>query len=149
MPLPSEHPTPDLLGTRTYDLLRAAYAREAQLALLIAEIGRMAAVEGEPTVAAALAEIGETGAMLASGHLDFLRRVGEPLGERRLEGTPENLRALRELLEVELTEHQPVEAAAARAEGFPDIASWFDTLIHTRRAHLARLAALLPQGGAR
>lgn len=140
MPLPSEHAQPELLGTRTHDLLRDAFARDAQLARLMGDLSRMAAIEGFPQVAKLLAELAETEVQLASGHLDFLRRVGDPLGDSRLGSTQDNLAAVTRLLQVELTERQPDEARAARAEGFPDIASWFETVAHTRRGHLARLA---------
>jgi rubrerythrin len=140
MPLPSEHARPELLGTRTHDLLRDAFAREAQLARLLGELSRMATFEGFPQVGKVLAELAETESLLASGHLDFLRRVGEPLSDAPLGGTEENLAAVTRLLTVELTEKQPDEARAARSEGFPDVASWFETVAHTRRGHLERLA---------
>jgi rubrerythrin len=145
MPLPSEHARPELLGTRTHDLLREAFARDAQLARLLADLSRMAAIEGHPAVAKVLAELAETETQLASGHLDFLRRVGEPLSDARLGSTEDNLGAVRGLLEVELAERQPDEARAARSEGFPDIASWFETVAHTRRGHLHRLAEVTPK----
>jgi hypothetical protein len=64
----------------------------------------------------------------------------EPLSDDPLGDTGENLATVTRLLQVELAEKQPDEARAARSEGFPDIASWFETVAHTRRGHLERLA---------
>lgn len=143
MPLPSEHRPPELAGTQTHAHLAAAYARDAQVARLLDELARIARIEGYPAVSRALAEMGETASLLAGGHLDFLRRVGEPLADAPLGGTPENVAALVRVARVDLAEHLPAGVSTSNAEGFPDIASWFETVAATRRAHLARLEALL------
>jgi len=143
MPLPSEHAPPELLGSATHARLRAAYARETQFARMLEEFGRLARIEGFPQVARALGEMAETASLLAGGHLDFLRRAGDPLVDARLGGTPDNLAALAAVARVELEEHHPAEVATSNAEGFPDIASWFENVRLTREAQLARLHTLL------
>ena len=142
MPLPSEHAPRELTGTQTHAHLRAAYARDAQAARLYEEFARIAQIEGYASVARVLGELAETHSLLAGGHLDFLRRAGDPLTDAQLGGTPENLAALRLFTEVDVRENIPGEIATANAEGFPDVASWFENLAHTRRAHLVRLDAL-------
>lgn len=134
---------PDLRGTRTHDHLRAAFARDAQAARLFAEFSRLAALEGYPAVAQVLGELAETELQLVGGHLDFLRRVGEPLGDAPVEGTAAVVRALRAALELDRQETLPDQIQSAQAEGFFDIASWFETLALTRLHHRERLDALL------
>lgn len=131
--------SPPLRSTRTHDALRAAYARDAQSARLYAELSRVALIEGYPAVSRTLTELAETQAMLAGGHLDFLRQVGEPLGDRRVDGTEELIRALKALLSEDLSETLPDAISSAHAEGFFDIASWFESVARTRRQHLSRL----------
>lgn len=142
MPLPSAQAPRELTGTQTHAHLRGAYARDAQAARLYEEFARIAQIEGYASVARVLGELAETHSLLAGGHLDFLRRAGDPLTDLPLGGTPENLRALRLFTEMDLTDHLPDEIATANAEGFPDIASWFSSLTHTRRAHVVRLEIL-------
>ena len=134
---------PDLRGTRTHDHLRAAFARDAQAARLFAEFSRLAALEGYPAVAQALAELAETETLVVGGHRDFLRRVGDPRGDASVEGTAAAVRALRGALEQDRQETLPDQIQAAQAEGFFDIASWFETLALTRLHHRERLDALL------
>lgn len=134
---------PDLRGTRTHDHLRAAFAHDAQAARLFSEFSRLAALEGYPSIARALAEIAETETVLVGGHLDFLRRVGDPLGDSSVEGTAAAVRALRAALEQDRQENLPDRIQAAHAEGFFDIASWFETMEATRVLHRERLDALL------
>ncbi len=143
MPLPSEHRPPELPGTQTHAHLVAAYARDAQVSRLMDELAKLARIEGYPVAAKALAEMSETSSMVAAGHLDFLRRAGDPIEDAPLGGTPENLAALKRIATVDVEEHLPAGAQTSVAEGFPDIASWFETVAATRRGHLARLETLL------
>lgn len=134
---------PDLRGTRTHDHLRAAFARDAQAARLFAEFSRLAALEGYPAIAQALGELAETESLVVAGHLDFLRQVGDPIGDAPVEGTAAAVRALRGALEQDRLETLPDQIQAAHAEGFFDIASWFETLALTRLHHRDRLDGLL------
>lgn len=130
----------DLFGTRTHEHLREAFIRDAAAARLLVSFARLAELEGHPTVATALREMAETVELIASGHLDFLRRVGDPLTNRAIGETAWNLAALHAATSLELQEHLPEYARTAAAEGFPDIASWFESVAHSRRAHLPRLS---------
>lgn len=130
---------PDLFGTQTHDNLKAAFLRESAALRLYLEFARLAEIEGMPEVAATLREIAETLQVVASGHLDFLRRVGDPLGNKPIGETSWNVAALREATAQDLAETTPEYARTAHAEGFPDIASWFESVTLTRQHHLRRL----------
>jgi rubrerythrin len=138
---------PDLRGTRTHDFLRASFLRDALLVQLLNEFSLMSSIEGYPHVARTLKELAETEGTLAAGSLDFLRPVGEPIGDAPVDGTRMLLRALKGILAVELNEELAERAKTARAEGFYDIASWFESIALTRSLHLARLDAVLAQLG--
>ena len=49
------------------------------------------------------------------------------------------IRALKALLSEDLSETLPDAISSAHAEGFFDIASWFESVARTRRQHLSRL----------
>lgn len=133
-------PTPDLRETRTWESLREAYARDAQAARLWSVFARVAEIEGLPEAAATLRALAELQAVEADGHLDLLARAGEPLLGGPTGDTAENLRAAG----AALADHAYAGmAVTARAEGFPDIASWFETLALARAAHASAAAAAL------
>lgn len=131
---------PDLFGTQTHEHLKAAFLRDAASLRLYLEFARLAEIEGHPEVAATLRQIAETVQGLASGHLDFLRRVGDPLSGMAVGETADNLVALRTATAQDLAENVGEYARTAHAEGFPDIASWFESVALTRQHHLVRLA---------
>ena len=107
---------------------------------------RIAEIEGFPEIAKALREVAEQHALCAQGTLDLLVRAREPLTGRAMGGTRQNGAVAAQLERAnrhEVAEH----ARTAHNEGFPDIASWFETLAHTRGAHAARLAEVLARLG--
>ena len=72
---------PTLKGTLTHAHLRDAFAMDARAASLYGYFARIAEIEGYPEVATTLRELAEQKAMFADGHLDFLKKAGEPLPE--------------------------------------------------------------------
>ena len=138
---PSRPPPPELADTRTQDHLKVAFSRDAAAAQLWAAFGRIAEIEGQPEAARAFREMAESEAHNAQGHLDLLLRVGEPLGGFPAGPTPENLRAAATLQAEQASEALPEMARTARAEGFVDIASWFESLAAARQVHAQRLDA--------
>jgi rubrerythrin len=141
MTSPSRLPPPELAETRTQDHLKAAFSRDAAAAQLWAAFGRIAEIEGQPEAARLFREMAESEALGAQGHLDLLLRVGEPLGGFSAGPTPDNLRAAAALQAEQASEGLPEMARTARAEGFPDIASWFESVAAARAVHAARLDA--------
>lgn len=148
-PLPAQDHLPDLRGTRTHENLGAALALDTQAAILYASFARIAEIEGYPEVARTLRELAEAQGVIAGGHLDLLRRVGDPLSGRPIGETIENLRALADDASGPLLEPYAAAARTAHAEGFADVASWFETLVHARRDQHARLVGALDQATGR
>ncbi|MBM4392754.1 MAG: rubrerythrin family protein [Deltaproteobacteria bacterium] len=147
----SSHRPPELEGTRTHEHLRQAYARDAQAARLWASFARVAEIEGFPEAARVLRDLAESEALHADGHLDLLARAGDPLDGAPLGETAANLRAAIGSQEAHHREVLAVAVGAARGEGFPDVASWFESVGHARAVHVERLRAVLAhtEGGSR
>lgn len=141
-------PNPELRDTRTHANLRAAFAVDAQAVRMWEYFGRIAEIEGFPEVARTFRELAESQAVNAHGHLDFLMGAGEPLVGLPLGETAQNVRAAVAVQQHDAAEVLPDMARTARAEGFMDIASWFDTMVLSRRHHEGRLTdALAALGG--
>ncbi len=136
-------PSPELRDTRTHENLRAAFAVDSQAVRMWEYFGRIAEIEGFPEVARTFRELAESQAVNAHGHLDFLMRAGEPIVGLPLGETAQNVRAAVAVQQHDAAEVLPDMARTARAEGFMDIASWFDTMILSRRHHEARLTSAL------
>ena len=136
-------PQNDLHGTRTHAALKQAFAQDAQATRLYVELARLAELDGARDLAATLREVAETHAMLAGGHLDLLRRVGDPLLNGPLEGADQIRAAVLRLIEVDGPDLREA-AQTADAEGFFDIASWLESVARTRRHHRARLSPEQP-----
>ena len=136
------HSPGPLLDTQTHDNLRACFQHDAQAAQLSARFARVAEIEGFPEVARAFREMAESQAFQAQGHLDLLMRAVDPLGGGAMGGTTQNLRAAMAAHD-EMLDRLPDMVGAARAEGFFDVASWYESLLHASRAHRRRLGELL------
>ncbi|MES2640515.1 MAG: rubrerythrin family protein [Myxococcota bacterium] len=136
-------PNPELRDTRTHENLRAAFAVDAQAVRMWEYFGRIAEIEGYPDVARTFRELAESQAVNAHGHLDFLMRAGEPLVGLPLGETAQNVRAAVAVQQHDAADVLPDMARTARAEGFMDIASWFDTMVRSRKHHEGRLTAAL------
>ena len=124
-----------LKGTKTHDNLKAAFAGESQANRRYLYFANKADVEGNTEVAAlfrATAE-GETGH--AHGHLDYLASVGDPATDLPIGSSENNLKAAVAGETHEYTDMYPGMAKSARAEGFEEIADWFETLAKAERSH--------------
>lgn len=136
-------PNPELRDTRTHENLRAAFSVDSQAVRMWEYFGRIAEIEGYPDVARTFRELAESQAVNAHGHLDFLMRAGEPIVGLPLGDTVQNVRAAVAVQQHDATDLLPEMARTARAEGFMDIASWFDTMVLSRKHHEGRLTAAL------
>ncbi len=139
----ARHEPPELLGTRTHEHLRAAYARDAQAARLWASFARVAEIEGFPEAARVLRELAESETLHAEGHLDLLVRAGDPLAGNPVGETATNLRAALASQRESTAEVLPAAATTAHGEGFPDVASWFESVARAREVHVQRLVGAL------
>jgi rubrerythrin len=134
-----------LKGTRTHENLRTAFAAESQATLRYLHYARAADIEGEPDLAGLFRNTSEAEIAHAFGHLDQVRRAGDPTTGLPFGSTRENLLAAVESETGESTEMYPGMAKIAREEGFPEIADWFETLAKAERSHAGRFSKALSE----
>jgi rubrerythrin len=128
----------DLKGSKTHENLKAAFANEAQANRRYVYFARQADVEGYPEIAGLFRDTAEGETGHAHGHLDHLRKVGDPVTGKPIGTTLANLEAAIAGETIEYTNLYPGMAATAREEGFPEIADWFDTLAKAEHNHAER-----------
>jgi rubrerythrin len=133
---------PDLKGTLTFDNLQRVFAEEAVATRRIAFFARIAEMEGFADAAKVLTDLAESEIGYADGHLDFLRREGDPATGRAIGETSQNLQTVADHEAHSAGETYLMMARTARGEGFFDVAGWFEALAHTKRAHLERIEAV-------
>ena len=127
-----------LKGSKTHENLKAAFANEAQANRRYLYFARQADVEGYPEIAGLFRDTAEGEAGHAHGHLDYLRRVGDPATGKPIGTTLVNLEAAIAGELSEYTSLYPGMAATAREEGFPEIADWFESLAKAEHNHADR-----------
>jgi len=132
-----------LKGSKTHQNLKDAFAGESQANRRYLYFAKTADVEGQPDVAGLFRDTadGETGH--AHGHLDFLKAVGDPATGEPIGSTEKNLKAAVAGETYEYTEMYPGFAKTARAEGFEEIAEWFETLARAEKSHAGRFQKAL------
>jgi rubrerythrin len=132
-----------LEGTKTHDNLKEAFAGESQANRRYLFFAKVADIEGYPDVAGLFRDTadGETGH--AHGHLDYLKKVGDPATGLPIGGTEKNLTAAVAGETHEYETMYPGMAKTARDEGFDDIAEWFETLGKAEKSHAGRFAEAL------
>ena len=133
----------ELKGTKTHQNLKDAFAGESQANRRYLYFAKVADIEGYPEVAMNFRETAEGETGHAHGHLDYLKKVGDPatglpIGDSRL-----NLKASVAGETHEYTDMYPGMAKAARDEGFTDIADWFETLAKAEKSHAGRFQKML------
>ncbi len=132
-------------GTKTEENLLLAFARESQTNRRFLYFAQKADIEGYPDIAVLFKNIaeGETGHAL--GHLEYLASLGsgDPATGMEVGDTLDNLRSAVVSETFESNDLYPGFAAAARAEGFAEVAEWFDTLARAETAHVAKLRDVL------
>jgi rubrerythrin len=84
---------------------------------------------------------GETGH--AHGHLEYMRKVGDPGTGLPLNDVPEMLKSAVAGETHEYTDMYPGMAKTAREEGFAEIADWFETLARAERSHAGKFQRAL------
>jgi rubrerythrin len=129
---------PELKGTKTHANLKAAFAGESQANRRYLYFAKQADVEGYPDVAGLFRDTAEGETGHAHGHLDYLKKVGDPATDLPIGDTESNLKAAIAGETHEYTDMYPGMAKAAREEGFPEIADWFETLAKAEKSHAGR-----------
>jgi rubrerythrin len=129
-----------LKGTKTHANLKEAFAGESQANRRYLYFAKQADVEGYPDIAGLFRDTAEGETGHAHGHLDYLKAVGDPATDLPIGGTDDNLKAAIAGETHEYTDMYPGMAKAAREEGFPEIADWFETLAKAEKSHAGRFA---------
>lgn len=137
----------DLKGSKTHDNLKAAFAGESQANRRYLYFAKIADVEGYPEIAGNFRETAEGETGHAHGHLDYLKRVGDPATGLPIGDTSSNLQAAVAGETHEYTDMYPGMAKTARTEGFAEIADWFETLAKAEKSHAGRFQRLLDDIG--
>ncbi|MBK9030005.1 MAG: rubrerythrin [Myxococcales bacterium] len=128
----------DLKGTKTHANLKDAFAGESQANRRYLYFAKVADVEGQPDIAGLFRDTAEGETGHAHGHLDYLKRVGDPATGEPIGSSELNLKASIAGETYEYTQMYPGFAKTAREEGFEEIAEWFETLARAERSHAGR-----------
>ena len=132
-----------LQGSRTHANLKAAFAGESQANRRYLYFAKVADVEGYPEIAGNFRETAEGETGHAHGHLDYLKRVGDPATDLPIGSTDANLKSAVAGETHEYTDMYPGMAKTAREEGFAEISDWFETLAKAEKSHAGRFSTLL------
>jgi rubrerythrin len=135
----------ELKGSKTHDNLKAAFAGESQANRRYLYFAKVADVEGYPEIAGNFRETAEGETGHAHGHLDYLKKVGDPATGLAIGDTASNLKAAVAGETHEYTDMYPGMAKTAREEGFTDVADWFETLAKAEKSHAGRFQKLLDE----
>lgn len=133
----------NLEGLDTHKHLKDAFAEEAVTAYRYLYFAKIADIEGQPDVAQLFRDLAEGGICNAHGSLDYLRTEGDPLTGAPIGETDRNLHAALLAETGKFSDLYPSMAVVAHAEGFPDVASWFETLAKLKRAHVQQLREVI------
>jgi rubrerythrin len=128
----------ELKGSKTHTNLKEAFAGESQANRRYLYFAKVADVEGQPDIAGLFRDTAEGETGHAHGHLDYLKRVGDPATGEPIGDTQKNLKASIAGETYEYTQMYPSFAKTAREEGFEEIAEWFETLARAERSHAGR-----------
>ena len=128
----------ELQGSKTHQNLKEAFAGESQANRRYLYFAKVADVEGQPDIAGLFRDTAEGETGHAHGHLDYLKKVGDPATGEPLGDSTLNLKASIAGETYEYTQMYPAFAKTAREEGFEEIAEWFETLARAERSHAGR-----------
>ncbi len=132
-----------LNGSKTEANLKAAFISEAQANRRYLYFANKADIEGQSDLAALFRSTAEGETGHAYGHLDYLAQVGDPVTGLPIGSSRNNLRSSIDSETQEYTEMYTDMAQTARAEGFDEIADWFETLAKAERSHANRFRKAL------
>ena len=128
----------DLKGSKTEQNLKTAFASEAQANRRYIYFAKQADVEGYPEIAGLFRDTAEGETNHAHGHLDHLKKIGDPATGLPIGNTIRNLEASIAGETNEYTNVYPAMAQTAREEGFPEIAEWLEILAKAEKNHAGR-----------
>jgi len=134
-----------IVGTKTEQHLKDAFAGESKANRRYLYFANMADIVGAPDVANIFRHTAEGETGHAHGHMEYLIKGGSGDPET---GLPANdiVEALESAIHGETHEYQdmyPSMARDARDEGFEEIADWFETLARAERSHANKFGKTL------
>ncbi|MGE0593127.1 MAG: rubrerythrin family protein [Vicinamibacterales bacterium] len=132
-----------LKGSKTEENLKAAFAGESQANRRYLFFAKHADIEGYPEIAGLFRDTAEGETGHAHGHLEYLKKVGDPATGLPFTDVAEMLKASVAGETHEYTDMYPGMAKAAREEGFGEIADWFETLAKAERSHAGKFQRAL------
>ena len=133
----------ELKGTKTHENLKAAFAGESQANRRYLYFAKIADVEGYPEVAGNFRDTAEGETGHAHGHMDFLKKAGDPATDLPFGDTSLNLKSAVAGETYEYTTMYPGFAKSAREEGFNEVAEWFETLAKAEKQHAGKFQKML------
>jgi rubrerythrin len=132
-----------LKGSQTEQNLKDAFAGESQANRRYLYFAKAADIEGYPEVAGLFRDTAEGETGHAHGHLEYLKKVGDPATGLPIGEVAEMLQAAVAGETHEYTDMYPGMAKTAREEGFGEIADWFETLAKAERSHAGKFQRAL------
>jgi rubrerythrin len=133
----------ELKGSKTHQNLKDAFAGESQANRRYLYFAKVADVEGYPEIAGNFRETAEGETGHAHGHMDYLKKCGDPATDLPFGDTSLNLKSAVAGETHEYTDMYPGMAKTARSEGFKEVADWFETLAKAEKSHAGRFQQLL------
>ena len=130
----------ELKGSKTHGNLKEAFAGESQANRRYLYFAKVADVEGHPDLAGLFRDTAEGETGHAHGHLDYLKKVGDPATGEPIGDSVKNLKASIAGETYEYTQMYPGFAKTARDEGFEEIAEWLETLARAEKSHAGRFS---------
>lgn len=130
-------------GTKTEQNLKDAFSGESQANRRYLYFAQKADIEGYNDIASVFRSTAEGETGHAHGHLEFLQESGDPATGLPFGLTEENLKTAIAGETHEYTDMYPGMAKTARAEGFEEIAEWFETLSKAEKSHAGRFQRAL------
>ena len=132
-----------LKGSKTQENLQSAFAGESQANRRYIYFAKAADIEGYPEVAGLFRDTAEGETGHAHGHLEYLKKVGDPATGLPIGEVAEMLTSAVAGETHEYTDMYPGMAKTAREEGFTEIADWFETLAKAERSHAGKFQKAL------
>ena len=115
-------------NTKTYLALKESFEEEAAIYFKTMFFKTIAEYEGAVKYQEIFKAIVERSLDQVNGNLDYLRTTNDPHQEVPFGSSETNLEIILQTEKKQAIETYPERARTARAEGYFDIASWFDTL---------------------
>jgi rubrerythrin len=133
----------ELKGTKSLENLKEAFAGESQANRRYLYFARQADIEGYPEVGGLFRDVAEAETGHAFGHLDYLKKVADPVTQLPIGKTDQNLKSAQEGETYEFSQMYPGFGKVAREEGFEELAEWFETLAKAEKSHAGRIGKAL------